>query len=186
MFLYNIDYRFNTQLWKPNAKPPGSCLRAKTGSACQHGLRGILSFNTSFAIAASAERLIQIRSKTDDPLIHILGSAVRFESQPIPRNTSGTNLHVPDRMLSLSPRTQVLRDRRTEEAIGWYISDSHIGLGEKQEVICANIAYWRFQVLLQASVLLKVSITPKKKMWILLDLNLTMIRGYIDASEEVG
>ena len=41
------------------------------------------------------------------------------------------------------PHEHMLRDRRTEEAIGWYISDSHIGLGEKQEVICANIAYWR-------------------------------------------
>jgi len=141
---YNLDCKFENQFRGLKIEQTSSCLRAKSGSTCQDGVCGIMSFNTSFGIAIAAENLSQMRSKTNDALIHVLGSAVHFESQPIPRRTDDATLHIPDRKLSLPPHTQVLRDKSTRDAIGWYVSDRHVETGEqREEILCANIKCWR-------------------------------------------
>jgi hypothetical protein len=143
-YSYNLDCKFENQFRGLKIEQTSSCLRAKSGSTCQDGVCGIMSFNTSFRIAIAAESLSQMRSKTNDALIYVLGSAVHSESQPILRRIDDATLHLSDRKLFLPPHTQVLRDKSTGDAIGWYVSDRHMETGEQhEEILCANIRCWR-------------------------------------------
>ncbi|KAF8858358.1 HET-domain-containing protein [Acephala macrosclerotiorum] len=132
------------QLQELKVDSPPSCLHTDDGTKCRNGVCGIMSFSTTFGSAIAEEKINELRSKSNDSLIHILGSTVHLESIPVPRQTSGGSvLNIPDRKLSLPKQTQVLRDVRTGDIIGWFANDRDVPSGKQQEILCANVAQWK-------------------------------------------
>jgi len=122
---------------------PPSCLKTKDHMACQDAVYSIIFFTTAFGVTILGEKSSELRSKSNEDVIHILCSRVYSESRPILRMTAPSSLDIPGRQLSLPPRTQVLRDFGTEEIIGWFIKDQNVPSGQHETILCVNIARWR-------------------------------------------
>jgi hypothetical protein len=137
---YSIEASSRPQIQNLQISTPDSCLNAKDEAKCRSGVCGILSFDAPFDIVTAAETFGELRSHTNEAMIHILGSSVHYESTPIPRRMSSGALNIPKRELSLPSRTQVLRAKFTDVIIGWILQDREISKGEHTDLMCVALA----------------------------------------------
>lgn len=113
-----------------------------TDDRCRAQRCGMLTFTTTFQHAIVAEFLEQWPTLTNDELIHVLGSTVHSEPYSIPRAEDST-VSIPRRELTLPPKVQVLRDRKTRRIMGWFVGDRPGKQGDEHEILCAHVMTWR-------------------------------------------